>query len=89
MASTRAAAAVDSAAAAVDSRIRMSRGAYVFVLFLGIYLTGSPLPRCILIVLMLTMEWFLVHWSKPLESAAGASWEQWHHVSKLSVISRP
>lgn len=64
MASTRAAAAVDSAAAAVDSRIRMSRGAYVFVLFLGIYLTGSPLPRCILIVLTLTMEWFLVHLSQ-------------------------
>jgi len=34
-------------------------------------------------------SWFLVHWSKPLESAQGASWEQWHHVSKLSVISRP
>jgi hypothetical protein len=47
------------------------------------------LPGLVLQVEDRRPSWFLVHWSKPLESAAGASWEQWHHVSKLSVISRP
>jgi hypothetical protein len=47
------------------------------------------LPGLVLQVEDRRPSWFLVHWSKPLESTAGASWEQWHHVSKLSVISRP
>ena len=47
------------------------------------------LPGLVLQVEDRRPTWFLVRWSKPLESTAGASWEQWHHVSKLSVISRP
>ena len=47
------------------------------------------LPGLVLQVEDRRPSWFLVHWSNPLESTAGASWEQWHHVSKLSVISRP